>query len=291
MNFQTGVELLELCQAHNTTISECMRQREVSLFPRTLPQVQHTMEEYYDIMKDGIKVALRDRPPSMGGWLGGEAACVYQYHQTHKSATGSLVGKAVAYAMGVLELNASMGLVVAAPTGGSCGVIPGCFLAIQQEYDIPDSTMIEGLFTAGAVGYLIMKHASVSGAECGCQAEVGSASAMAAAGITQVLGGTPAQCLHAAAYALSNLMGLVCDPVAGLVEVPCHGRNGVGAANALTSAEIALAGVPAPIPFDEVVDAMYRVGISMPYELRETALGGVATSPTAKVYACQREQG
>ena len=183
--------------------------------------------------------------------------------------------------MGVLEVNASMGLIVAAPTAGSSGVIPGVFCALQEEYDFSDEQIVKALFTTGAIGYLITRNATVAGAEGGCQAEIGAAAAMAAGGAVELFGGTPAQVLSAASSVIGTMLGLVCDPIGGLVEAPCQKRNAVGASNALVCAEMTLAGVDNLIPFDEMVDVLYKVGRSLPYELRETALGGIAATPTA----------
>lgn len=193
---------------------------------------------------------------------------------------GTTLSKAIAYAMAVLEVNASMGLIVAAPTAGSSGVIPGAVLSVCEDYGFGDAAVFDGLLNASAIGYLLMRNASVAGAEAGCQAEVGAASAMAASAIAQLLGGSPHTCLQAASLAISNLLGLVCDPIAGLVESPCQTRNAIGVANAFTSAQLALAGVNHPVPFDEMAEAMYKVGKSLPFELRETALGGNAATPT-----------
>ena len=201
--------------------------------------------------------------------------------KSSKSICGVPTSKAIMYAMGVLEVNASMGLVVAAPTGGSSGVIPGVFAAVSEEFGFDEDAIVNALFNAAAVGYIITRNASVSGAEAGCQAEVGSAAAMAASAVTQLMGGIPAQCLCAAGIALSNLMGLVCDPIGGLVEEPCQKRNAIGAANALICAEMALAGIKSIIPFDEMVECMLKVGIALPCELRETARGGIAVAPSA----------
>lgn len=183
--------------------------------------------------------------------------------------------------MGVLETNASMGRIVAAPTAGSAGVVPGVLLALQEARGLSDADLMRGLETAAAVGYLVTRNATVSGAEGGCQAEVGSAAAMAAAAATELMGGSPQQCLDAAGNAIANLMGLICDPVGGLVEIPCQKRNAAGAAVALASAQIALAGVSNLVGFDETVEAMYKVGRSLPFELRESALGGIAAAPSA----------
>lgn len=284
MNFQTAEELLSLCEAHKLPISKVMLEREKTISHMSEEEILKALHHSYDIMKNAIKRALNEDLVSMGGLIGGEAKKIYA--RKERSACGTLMSKAMSYAMGVLEVNTSMGLIVAAPTAGSSGVIPGVFKAIQDEYDLTDDQMIGALLNAGAVGYIITRNATVSGAEGGCQAEIGSASAMAAAAVCELLGGTPAQCLDAASTALANILGLVCDPVGGLVEAPCQNRNGMGASNALISAEITLSGVKHLVPFDETVEAMYKVGRSIPFELRETALGGMAATKTA----CQRCQ-
>ena len=194
---------------------------------------------------------------------------------------GSLLGKAMMYAMAVLETNSSMGLIVAAPTAGSAGIVPGLMIAMQEEYGFTDEQMIQALYNAGAIGYLAMRNATVAGAVGGCQAETGVAAAMAASAATELLGGTPLQCTHAASTVLMNMLGLVCDPVGGLVEYPCQNRNAAGVANALVAAEMALAGITQLIPLDEMITIMYTVGKKLPAELRETALGGCATAPSA----------
>ena len=173
-----------------------------------------------------------------------------------------------------------MGLIVAAPTAGSSGVVPGLLLALQEEYHISDQRLLDGLFNAGAIGYLAMRNATVAGAVGGCQAEVGVAAAMAASAAVELMGGAPEQCLSAASTVLMNMLGLVCDPVGGLVEYPCQNRNAAGVANALVAAEIAISGILQHIPFDEMLGVMYRVGRSLPAQLRETAQGGCATAPS-----------
>lgn len=217
----------------------------------------------------------------MGGLIGGEAKKITAHRTEAEPICGQMISKAMSYAMGVLEVNASMGLIVAAPTAGSSGVIPGVFRALQEEYHFSDDDMVEALFNAGAVGYLITYNATVAGAEGGCQAEIGAAAAMASSAAVQLMGGTPKQCLDAASSVIGTMLGLVCDPIGGLVEAPCQKRNAVGASNALVCAEMTLSGVGSLVPFDEMVEAMYKVGRSLPYELRETALGGVAATPTA----------
>ena len=211
----------------------------------------------------------------MGGLIGGEAKKLAQHAAKGHSICGDVLHKAAQYAMAVLEVNASMGLIVAAPTAGSAGVLPGMLFALQDE------RLIDALFNAGAIGYLAMRNATVAGAVGGCQAEVGIASAMAASAAVELMGGKPEQCLDAASTVLMNMLGLVCDPVGGLVEYPCQNRNAAGVANALVAAELSLAGIHQFIPFDEMLDTMYAVGRRIPIELRETALGGCAATPSA----------
>ena len=281
MKFKTGQALLEQCKKENISISEAMIQREVSISDSTREEIIARMSRAYGIMKDAVKEGASGKLHSIGGLLGGEARKMLDWTENGHGTCGSTISRASAYAMGVLEVNASMGLIVAAPTAGSSGVIPGVFLALQEAHGFSDEQMTQALFNAGAVGYLIMQNGTVAGAEGGCQAEIGSAAAMASSAVVELLGGTPEQCLDEASDVMSGMLGLVCDPIAGLVEVPCQKRNAIGAANALVCAQMILAGIPARIPFDEMVTAMYRVGRSIPYELRETALGGVAATPTA----------
>lgn len=279
MNFTSGEALLEICQKENILISEAMIIREEDLFPEH--DIMEQMKHAYDIMKAAVDSSLKSDLKSMGGLIGGEAQKFYQQYTAGNNICGPLIAKAVAYSLGVLEVNASMGLIVAAPTAGSSGVIPGVFLAVQEEQVLADEVMIKALYNAGAVGYLISRNATVAGAEGGCQAEVGTASAMAASALTEILGGTPEQCLDAAVSTITNMLGLVCDPIGGLVEVPCQKRNALGAVNAVISAQMSICGIKNVVPFDQVVEAMYRVGKSLPLELRETALGGIAATQAA----------
>ncbi len=281
MNFRDGDELLTLCEKENKTISEIMLEREIQLFKTTKEEAFAKMKHSYEIMKRAVARALNEDLKSMGGLLGGESKRIYARSDTGKSVCGTMMSKAISYAVGTLEVNSSMGLIVAAPTAGSSGVIPGVLIALQEEFKYKDIQMLMALFNAGAVGYIITRNATVSGAEGGCQAEIGAASAMAASAACELMGGSPRASLDAAATALSNILGLVCDPIAGLVEAPCQKRNGMGVSNALVSAEMALSGLTHIIPFDETVEAMYKVGCSMPVELRETAMGGVAATKTA----------
>ena len=280
MDFKNAKELLALCDEHQVLISEIMRRRECDQGETTNDAIQHRMERVWEIMKNSATRPLKTVERSMGGLIGGEAKKLAAHHSKKKDICGDVLSKAITYSVAVLEVNSSMGLIVAAPTAGASGVVPGLLLALQEEYTISDSRILDALMTAGAVGYLAMRNAVVAGAVAGCQAEVGVASAMAAAAAVELMQGTPRQSMDAASTVLMNMLGLVCDPVGGLVECPCQTRNAAGVANALTAAELALSGVPQLIPFDEMLEAMYAVGRKIPMELRETALGGCAVTPS-----------
>lgn len=288
MDFKNAKELLALCQEKKLPISEVMRQREILLGETTAEIVDQRMDRVLEIMKDAAFSPIKDPVISMGGLIGGEARRLCEFHDLGKSLCGNVLGKGITYAMATLETNASMGLIVASPTAGSAGIVPGMMLALQEGYGFSDEKIRQALFNAGAIGYLAMRNATVAGAVGGCQAEVGIASAMAASAAVELLGGTPLQCTYAASTVLMNMLGLVCDPVGGLVEYPCQNRNAAGVSNALIAAEMSLAGIPQFIPLDEMIDAMYTVGKKLPAELRETALGGCAATPSAceKCHLC-----
>ena len=288
MDFKNAKELLALCQEKKLPISEVMRQREILLGETTAEIVDQRMDRVLEIMKDAAFSPIKDPVISMGGLIGGEARKLCEFHALGKSLCGNVLGKGITYAMATLETNASMGLIVASPTAGSAGIVPGMMLALQEVYGFSDKKIRQALFNAGAIGYLAMRNATVAGAVGGCQAEVGIASAMAASAAVELLGGTPLQCTYAASTVLMNMLGLVCDPVGGLVEYPCQNRNAAGVSNALIAAEMSLAGIPQFIPLDEMIDAMYTVGKKLPAELRETALGGCAATPSAceKCHLC-----
>lgn len=288
MDFKNAKELLALCQKKKLPISEVMRQREILLGETTAEIVDQRMDRVLEIMKDAAFSPIKDPVISMGGLIGGEARKLCEFHDLGKSLCGNVLGKGITYAMATLETNASMGLIVASPTAGSAGIVPGMMLALQEVYGFSDKKIRQALFNVGAIGYLAMRNATVAGAVGGCQAEVGIASAMAASAAVELLGGTPLQCTYAASTVLMNMLGLVCDPVGGLVEYPCQNRNAAGVSNALIAAEMSLAGIPQFIPLDEMIDAMYTVGKKLPAELRETALGGCAATPSAceKCHLC-----
>ena len=279
MDFNNAKGLLELCDNNNLSISEVMKIRDFEEGISSKEEIKNKMKRVLEIMRDSATMPVNTPIKSMGGLIGGEAGKLNKYRE--KSIGGVLLNKAIMYAMAVLECNASMGLIVAAPTAGSSGVVPGLILAIQDEYSFSDEKVMDALFTAGAIGYLAMRNATVAGAVGGCQAEMGVAASMAAAGAVELMGGSPRQCLDAASTVLMNMLGLVCDPVGGLVEYPCQNRNASGVANALVAAELSLSGIKQLIPFDEMLDTMYKIGKRMPVELRETALGGCAVTPSA----------
>ena len=281
MKTTTAREMLQCVRETGLSLPEVMLRREWELNETPRETVYEKLGTAYRIMREAVEDSLREPHRTMGGLIGGEAIRLRELREQGKNLCGETVSRAVCYAMGVLEVSASMGLIVAAPTAGASGVLPGVLIALQQRCDLPEQAMLDALLTASAVGAVVAENAGISGAAGGCQAEVGTASAMAAAAAVQLMDGSPEQCFTAAGFAIQNLLGLVCDPIAGLVEAPCQARNAVGASNALVSAELALAGIRGAVPFDEVVDAMRQVGHSLPESLRETALGGIAATPAA----------
>ncbi|MEZ3506736.1 MAG: L-serine ammonia-lyase, iron-sulfur-dependent, subunit alpha [Lachnospiraceae bacterium] len=280
VDFKNAEELLALCGQQGQRISDVMKRRECDLGETSMEQICSRMQQVWEIMRQSALTPLKTPVKSVGGLIGGEARRLRLHQNQGKSICGTVLGDGITYAMAVLEVNASMGVIVAAPTAGSAGIVPGLLLALQRAFQFSDEQMTDALFHAGAIGYLAMRNATVAGAVGGCQAEVGVASAMAAAAAVELMGGEPQQSLDAAATVLMNMLGLVCDPVGGLVEYPCQNRNAAGVANALIAAELALSGIHQMIPFDEMLDTMYQVGKRIPYELRETALGGCAASPS-----------
>lgn len=240
------------------------------------------MRQALCVMRQSVEEGLNPALKSVSGMSGGQAAKLLAGVQAQTTMGGLSMGLAGAYAMAAAECNACMGKIVAAPTAGSCGIVPGALLMVQKQKGYTDEQLIEALFTAAGVGRVIATRASVAGAEGGCQAECGSAAAMAAAALVELGGGSPRMAGHAVGFALMNVMGLVCDPVGGLVEVPCVYRNVSGVTNALCAADMALCGIECPLPSDEVIDAMKRVGDAMPAALRETGDGGCAACSSCK---------
>lgn len=283
-DFNSGAELLKLCDAEQITIAEVMLRRETELSESTRDELNSEMLRSLKVMRESIRKGLTEDLKSVSRLSGGEARTLYRYAD-FGPLSGSETCHAAAAAMAVVEVNAAMGRIVAAPTAGASGIIPAVLLESAHSREWSDEQLVEGLFCAGAIGMLFAKNASISGAAAGCQAETGVAAAMAAAALVELSGGEPLQCLDAAAIAIKNIEGLVCDPVAGLVECPCIKRNAMGAANALLSADLALCGITSLIPFDEVVSSMYAVGREIRPEYRETAKGGLAATPTGRQIA------
>ena len=282
--FQTGESLRKFCLENDIAIWEAMLLREEKLSDRTREQIIAEMHENLAVMRESVTRGLSEKVESVSGLSGGDAMRLFRYGK-HNPFSGYNACRAAASAMAVVEVNCSMGRIVAAPTAGASGILPGVLIESARQRGWSDETLVEGLFTAGAIGMLFAKNATISGAGGGCQAETGVAAAMTAAALVEISGGAPVQALDAAAMTIKNVMGLICDPVAGLVECPCIKRNALGAVNAMLCADMALAGITSLIPFDEVVTCMLSVGKNIRPEYRETAKGGLATTPTGKAVA------
>jgi len=282
--FRNVAELVEKAQSQGISIAEVMIQQEMEFAELTREAVVARMERNLDVMEQAVDKGLAG-VQSLSGLTGGDAVLMQQYIAKGKTLSGPFILDAVSKAVATNEVNAAMGMICATPTAGSAGVVPGTLFAVRETLKPTREQMVNFLFTAGAFGFVVANNASVSGAAGGCQAEVGSATGMAAAALVELAGGTPEQSAHGMAIALKNLLGLVCDPVAGLVEVPCVKRNAMGAAVAMVAADMSLAGIKSRIPADEVIEAMYRIGQVMPSALRETARGGLAATPTGKKLA------
>lgn len=280
MFVSTGAELIDVCGRENISIWEYTIREEMEKSELSREAVIEKMRKNLNVMLSSSRLAQEKEVRSVSGLIGGDAYKLRKYAETGNTLTGSFMVSAMASALSSSEVNAAMGRIVACPTAGSCGILPATVISAAEMLGKSEDNMINALFTASGVGIIIAKNATLAGAEGGCQAECGSAAAMGSAAVVEMMGGTPAQALHAAAMVLKNILGLICDPVAGLVEVPCAKRNFAGTVNALTTADVAMAGVESKIPFDEVVWAMSRVGRQLPPELRETAQGGIAVTPT-----------
>ena len=273
---RSGEELLKICEEENISLSEYairieMRDKELSR-----EEVYEKMAKNLKVMKEEATEGREKKVNSLSGLIGGDGYRVQKYLEKGNTLTGDVTVKAMAMALSSSEVNAAMGRIVACPTAGSCGILPAVILSAGEKLAKTDEELIDALFASAAVGMIIGMNATLSGAEGGCQAECGSAAAMGAAAVVEMMGGTPKMSLDAAAIVIKNILGLVCDPVAGLVEIPCAKRNAAGAISALCTADMVMAGVESKIPFDDTVSAMYKVGKSLPSSLRETAMGGVA---------------
>lgn len=279
--FRNVAELVQIAESQNKKISEIMIEQEMQVSGRTREEIFDQMEKSLQVMEEAVERGIRG-VTSHSGLTGGDAVLLQKYIEKGNFLSGETILDAVSKAVATNEVNAAMGTICATPTAGSAGVVPGTLFAVKNKLNPTREEMVHFLFTSGAFGFVVANNAFISGAAGGCQAEVGSAAGMAAAAIVEMAGGSPSQCAHAMAITLKNMLGLVCDPVAGLVEVPCIKRNAMGAANAMVAADMALAGVTSRIPCDEVIDAMFKIGQKMPTALKETAEGGLADTPTGR---------
>jgi len=270
---------LALAEETRQPLSEIFLQAEVRESGRPEQALRELMRTRMAVMRHALKRGLESPQRSRSGFIKGEASRLAGWSAAGHSLLGAGLSRLVASAMAVAEVNACMGRIVAAPTAGSCGVLPAVLFTVADAQGLTEDSLVRAFFTAGGIGLVIERQATLSGAEGGCQAEVGSASGMAAGALVEMMGGTPRQVEAAVAFALGNLLGLICDPVQGLVEVPCVKRNAVGAVNAVASAEMALSGCPSLFSADGVIETMGRVGRRLPEEYRETARGGLAALP------------
>lgn len=276
-------ELVSDATSKNLPISELVIQAECKDMNVSRNDVWRKMKHNLDTMRLAVSRGAHGIGVySKTGLTGGDAVKIKDYRKSRKTLSGDMIMSAVQSAIATNEVNAAMGVVCATPTAGSSGTLPGVLFTLEKRLELDEEQLVRFLFTAGGFGMVITNNACIAGATGGCQAEVGSASGMGAAAAVEVAGGTPKQSANAMAIAISNLLGLVCDPIAGLVEVPCINRNAIGASNALISADMALAGCESMIPADEVISAMDKVGKNMPESLRETGIGGLAGTPTGQ---------
>lgn len=281
--YQTVKELVASCQQQQKKICEVVLAAEQQQTKASAAEIREKLQQRYDVMAAAIKRATSgDGVFSPTGLTGGEAVKIKNYRATQPTLAGSALLQAVENAVATNEVNAAMGKICATPTAGSAGTVPGVLFYLKERLNLTQKQCLQFLLTSGVLGLIIANNAMIAGATGGCQAEVGSASAMAAAAAVEAAGGTPEQSSQALAIAMSNLLGLVCDPIAGLVEIPCVKRNAIGSVNAIISADLALAGCVSKIPADEVIGAMARIGRNLPREVRETGLGGLAATPTGK---------
>lgn len=281
MKLTSALDVIDYCHDKGVSLDALALAYETKKTEKTPEYIESYLKSVLNVMENAIASGINDTDNHIHGKIiGNDSIQMRKRYETEKTVCGETIAKAVAYALGTMEVNASMGKVVASPTAGSCGILPAVLITTKERFDLTEAQLIKGLLAANMVGSIVARNATISGAEGGCQAEVGTASAMASGAVVHMLGGSVEQVFNASAMCFKNLLGLVCDPIAGLVESPCAKRNAIGAANALLCAEMSLAEIKSIIPFDEVVEAMYRVGKTMPPSLRETALGGLATTKT-----------
>jgi len=282
--FHSGEELIKLAKQHKIPISEVVIRYETANSTRNRSQVIEKMYKRLEYMDKAIQDGLKNKKPSASGMSGESTYKLLKImkNKKKKMLLNDLTLKAMTYALATVENNATMGCIVASPTAGASGVIPGVLFAVKEYLKLSKEELLKGIFVTSGVGLIIAENATLAGAEGGCQAEIGSATAMAAAGITEMRGGQPDDCLNAAALALKNLLGLTCDPIGGMVEVPCVKRNALAAVYSIAASDMTMVGIESFVPFDEVVEAMSNIGKLISPKLRETALGGLAVTDTGK---------
>lgn len=275
-------QILQACEDHDCSFAEVILWSEMETYECSADSIYRGIDERLRIFEESIQEGLKNKDKTISGMSGGQGAQLLNHRPL---LLGDLAYKAMTYAILVNEANAKMFRIVACPTAGSCGILPGCLQALKETHVLKQKDLRDGFLVAAGIGNVIMERACVAGAVGGCQAEVGTAAAMTAGAVTSILGGTAKQIASALALSLKNVLGLVCDPVAGLVEVPCVKRNGIFAVQALTAAELALGGIESQIPADQVIDAMNAIGRALPEALRETSTGGLAVTPRAREIA------
>lgn len=283
MTYHTLQELQELAVQQKKEIWQVVQQEDMDASGRTQEQSYEKMHQMYEAMKNA-DASYNGSLRSASGRAGGDGEKLHQYNEAGKNICGSFVGLVMEKAIKMGESNACMRRIVAAPTAGSCGVLPAVLLSFEEQFSATEEQMVQALYVAAGIGKVIAENAFIAGAAGGCQAEIGSAAAMSAGALAYLQGADPQTVMHAAALALKNMLGLACDPVGGLVEVPCIKRNSYGAVNAVTSAQLALSGICSAIIPDDVIDSMRRIGNQMPASLKETSEGGLATSASAERY-------
>lgn len=280
--YNTIQEMAALAEKNASALWEVVLENECEVSGMPPESIFAQLNDRYEVMLHSAELALEHPLKTAGGLIEGVASVQYRHAADESSVSGGFLNLVMARALSSSEANAAMGKICAAPTAGACGILPAVLISVGERYQLGRDEILRGLLTASGIGAVITHNATVSGAEGGCQAECGVAAAMAAAAAVQMAGGSNDAAINAVCFALMNCMGLVCDPVAGLVQVPCAQRNASQAVNAILSADLALGGMQSVIPADEVIDAMYRVGKMLPMQLRETALGGIASTPTGK---------
>lgn len=280
-SINTFEKLIQSCEKYNKTIYEIMQEKEAFDFEITINEVRNKTLKTLNAMKTAIKSGLKSKQKSISGLCGDDCAKLIEKYKTQRAIFGTLFEKITCYALATVEENLRMNIIAACPTAGSCGIVPAVLIALSEEYNLSEEEQINALITAGAIGYVISYKMPMAGAVAGCQAECGVAGAMSSALAVQILGGNIHQTINAAALSLKNILGLTCDPVSGLVEIPCVKRNAFIAVHSITAAELAIANIESKIPADEVVDAMVQTGQLMSSALKETSQGGLAVTKTA----------